>query len=129
MFKQVLVAIDGSPTGNRGLKAAIGLASNQKAALTIMHVVDDMRRLLRRRHGLRARRLRRYPTACSCPSKTPITGPTLVRFIPRVRFARPTDGATGDAVDDALGRQAPAGVSSVVNYASSNDRNTRPASA
>lgn len=43
MFSQVLVAIDGSPTGNRGLKAAIGLASNQKAALTIMHVVDDLK--------------------------------------------------------------------------------------
>lgn len=43
MFNHVLVAVDGSPTGNRGLKAAIGLASNQAAALTIMHVVDDMK--------------------------------------------------------------------------------------
>ena len=42
MFSQVLVAIDGSATGNRGLKAAIGLASNQKAALSILHVVDDL---------------------------------------------------------------------------------------
>jgi nucleotide-binding universal stress UspA family protein len=42
MFKQVLVAVDGSPTGNRGLKAAIGLASDQKAALSIVHVIDDM---------------------------------------------------------------------------------------
>lgn len=42
MFRQVLVAIDGSPTGNRGLKSAIGLALDQKAALAIVHVIDDM---------------------------------------------------------------------------------------
>ena len=42
MFNQVLVAIDGSSTGNRGLKAAIGHASDQKASLTILHIVDDM---------------------------------------------------------------------------------------
>jgi len=42
MFQHVLVAVDGSPTGNRGLKAAIGLASDQKATLTILHAVDDM---------------------------------------------------------------------------------------
>ena len=42
MFQQVLVAVDGSPTGNRGLKAAIGLAADQKASLAIVHVVDDM---------------------------------------------------------------------------------------
>ena len=42
MFKQILVAVDGSPTGNRGLKAAIELASSQAASLTVIHVVDDM---------------------------------------------------------------------------------------
>jgi nucleotide-binding universal stress UspA family protein len=42
MFKQILVAIDGSATGNRGLTAAIDLASSHGAALTIVHVVDDM---------------------------------------------------------------------------------------
>lgn len=42
MFKQILVAIDGSPTGNRGLKAAIELASGHAASLTVIHVVDDM---------------------------------------------------------------------------------------
>jgi nucleotide-binding universal stress UspA family protein len=42
MFTQVLVAVDGSVTGNHGLKAAIGLAADQKAALTVLHVVDDM---------------------------------------------------------------------------------------
>jgi len=42
MFKQVLVAIDGSPTSTRGLKAAIGLASDQRAALTVLHVIDNV---------------------------------------------------------------------------------------
>ena len=42
MFKQILVAVDGSPTGNRGLKAAIELASSQAATLTVIHIVDDM---------------------------------------------------------------------------------------
>src|SRR5512135_2535919 len=42
MFKQVLVAIDGSPTATRGLKAAIGLASDQRAALTVLHVIDNV---------------------------------------------------------------------------------------
>jgi nucleotide-binding universal stress UspA family protein len=40
MFDQVLVAVDGSTTGKRGLEAAIGLAADQKATLTILHVVD-----------------------------------------------------------------------------------------
>jgi nucleotide-binding universal stress UspA family protein len=40
MFEQVLVAVDGSTTGKRGLEAAIGLAADQKASLTILHVVD-----------------------------------------------------------------------------------------
>ena len=42
MFEQVMTAVDGSPTSNRGLKAAIGLAANQHASLTILHIVDDM---------------------------------------------------------------------------------------
>lgn len=41
MFQQVLVAVDGSPTSNRGLKSAIGLASDQHASLTVLHVIDD----------------------------------------------------------------------------------------
>jgi nucleotide-binding universal stress UspA family protein len=41
MFEQVIVAIDGSATSNRGLKAAIGLAAVQHAALAIVHVDDD----------------------------------------------------------------------------------------
>ena len=40
MFKQVLVAVDGSATGNRGLRTAIGLAADQRAALAVVHVVD-----------------------------------------------------------------------------------------
>lgn len=42
MFTQVLVAVDGSATGLRGLRAAIGLAVAHQAPLAIVHVVDDM---------------------------------------------------------------------------------------
>jgi nucleotide-binding universal stress UspA family protein len=42
MFKRILVAVDGSPTANRGLKVAIELARDQKASLTILHVIDEM---------------------------------------------------------------------------------------
>ena len=42
MFKQIIVAVDGSPTSNRGLKAAIGLASDQRATLSIVHVINDV---------------------------------------------------------------------------------------
>ena len=41
MFKRILVAVDGSPTANRGLKAAIALARDQDASLEIVHVIDD----------------------------------------------------------------------------------------
>jgi nucleotide-binding universal stress UspA family protein len=42
MFKQVLVAVDGSTTSTRGLKAAIGLASDQRATLSVLHVIDNV---------------------------------------------------------------------------------------
>ncbi|MHB8493822.1 MAG: universal stress protein [Casimicrobiaceae bacterium] len=42
MFKHVLVAVDGSPTSTRGLKAAIGFASDQRATLTVLHVIDNV---------------------------------------------------------------------------------------
>jgi nucleotide-binding universal stress UspA family protein len=42
MFRQILVAVDGSATGNRGLKAAIDLAADDRSALSIVHVIDDM---------------------------------------------------------------------------------------
>jgi len=42
MFKRILVAIDGSPTSNRGLKVALALAKEQNASLYVVHVVDDM---------------------------------------------------------------------------------------
>jgi nucleotide-binding universal stress UspA family protein len=41
MFKNVLVAIDGSATSQRALKAAIDLAADQQATLTVLHVIDD----------------------------------------------------------------------------------------
>jgi nucleotide-binding universal stress UspA family protein len=42
MFDRILVAIDGSPTSQRALKSAIGLAKSQNGTLTILHVVNDM---------------------------------------------------------------------------------------
>lgn len=41
MFKRILVALDGSPASNAGLKAAIQLASDQHATLLGLHVIDD----------------------------------------------------------------------------------------
>jgi hypothetical protein len=35
MFKRVLVAVDGSPPSNAGLKSAIELAKDQKASLVV----------------------------------------------------------------------------------------------
>jgi nucleotide-binding universal stress UspA family protein len=42
MFTRVLVAIDGSPTADRGLQSAIELAADQRAKLFIVHVLDDL---------------------------------------------------------------------------------------
>lgn len=42
MFGSVLVAVDGTPTSNRGLAAAIGLAKEQAATLHILNVVDEV---------------------------------------------------------------------------------------
>jgi nucleotide-binding universal stress UspA family protein len=42
MFHRILVPIDGSPTSNRGLDSAIGLASDQKASICLLHVVDEL---------------------------------------------------------------------------------------
>ena len=41
MYKRILVPIDGSDTGQRGLKEAITLAVEQKAALCLVHVTSD----------------------------------------------------------------------------------------
>jgi nucleotide-binding universal stress UspA family protein len=42
MFRRILVPIDGSATSNRGLDEAIDLASDQKAKICLMHVVDEL---------------------------------------------------------------------------------------
>lgn len=42
MFRRILVPIDGSPTSNRGLEEAIGLASDQKAKICLLHVIDEL---------------------------------------------------------------------------------------
>jgi nucleotide-binding universal stress UspA family protein len=41
MFKNILVPVDGSPSAALGLKQAIRLAKEQRATLTILHVVDE----------------------------------------------------------------------------------------
>jgi len=41
MFKRILVAVDGSPASSAGLLAAVELASDQRATLVALHVVDD----------------------------------------------------------------------------------------
>ena len=41
MYKRILVPIDGSDTGQRGLKEAITLAVEQQAALCLVHVTSD----------------------------------------------------------------------------------------
>jgi nucleotide-binding universal stress UspA family protein len=42
MFNRILVAIDGSSTSNHGLDVALGVAKDQQAELTALHVVDEM---------------------------------------------------------------------------------------
>ena len=41
MFRKILVPVDGSATGARGLREAIALAKDQKAKLRVVHVVDE----------------------------------------------------------------------------------------
>ena len=40
MFKKILVAVDGTPTGRRVLDAALLLAKDEDAALHVLHVID-----------------------------------------------------------------------------------------
>jgi nucleotide-binding universal stress UspA family protein len=42
MFRTILVAVDGTRTSSRALAAAIGLAKDEKAALHIVHVIDEL---------------------------------------------------------------------------------------
>lgn len=46
MYRRILVPIDGSPTSQRGLKEAIGLAGALKARLVLLHVVVDLQWLI-----------------------------------------------------------------------------------
>jgi nucleotide-binding universal stress UspA family protein len=41
MYRHILAAVDGSPTSQRALQEAIGLARDQHAALRIVYVVDE----------------------------------------------------------------------------------------
>ena len=40
-YRRILVAVDGSPAANRGLREAIRLAKSEEAALVIFHVVNE----------------------------------------------------------------------------------------
>ena len=42
MFRRIMVAIDGSPTSNQGLKQAIALATDPSVRLCLVHVVDEL---------------------------------------------------------------------------------------
>ena len=42
MYKHILVAVDGSDTSDLALQEAIRLAKDQKAALRLVHVVDEV---------------------------------------------------------------------------------------
>lgn len=41
MYKKILVPVDGSETAERGLQEAIRFATDQKARIRIVHVVDE----------------------------------------------------------------------------------------
>jgi len=41
MYSRILVPVDGSETSSRGLVEAIALASDQKATLHLVHVIND----------------------------------------------------------------------------------------
>ena len=41
MFKRILVPIDGSPVAGLGLRTAIRMAKSGKAAVVLLHVVDE----------------------------------------------------------------------------------------
>jgi nucleotide-binding universal stress UspA family protein len=42
MYKRIMVAIDGSKTSNLALKEALKFVKNHRAALRLIHVVDEM---------------------------------------------------------------------------------------
>ena len=46
MYQRILVPVDGSPTAERGLREAVGLASGQDSRLLFLHVVDDYTMLI-----------------------------------------------------------------------------------
>ncbi|MFO1310734.1 MAG: universal stress protein [Burkholderiales bacterium] len=41
MFRKILVAVDGSPTSNKGYKLALDLAKSVGAKLVVLHVIDE----------------------------------------------------------------------------------------
>ena len=43
MYQRILIPVDGSPTSDRALQEALGLARQQNAQLKLVHVVVDIR--------------------------------------------------------------------------------------
>ncbi len=46
MYQRILVPVDGSPTAERGMREAIGLAAGQSVRLIFLHIVDDYTMLI-----------------------------------------------------------------------------------
>lgn len=42
MYKQIMIAVDGSKASSLALKEAIELAKNQKSKLCVIHIVDTL---------------------------------------------------------------------------------------
>ena len=42
MYKRILIPVDGSPTSDRALQEALGLARQQNAQLKLIHVVEEI---------------------------------------------------------------------------------------
>ena len=41
-YRRILAAVDGSDASNRGLREALRLAKSERAALVIVHVVNEL---------------------------------------------------------------------------------------
>lgn len=46
MYQHILVPLDGSTTGERGLREAVRLAAEQKSKLRLLHVIEDFSTLV-----------------------------------------------------------------------------------
>ena len=87
MYHRILVPLDGSPTADRGLREAIGLAAANQAQLFLLNVVDDYPVVLQmssasnfeqiERARLRMSDLRQYGEALLAKAKSAALGAGL----------------------------------------------------